>query len=141
MNTCYLTRMTLTLSSLSRVDSISSPKTQLSACSNSQGLFKSTERWQDQILFHVRYRCMCPNLLDAADAESPLKESELQVLRSQYLKELEAQHITVQTKFNYAWGLIKSEQHENQLEGVKLLTGISHYLHFASTISLELMLI
>jgi mitochondrial fission 1 protein len=84
---------------------------------------------------------MCPNLLDAADAESPLKESELQVLRSQYLKELEAQHITVQTKFNYAWGLIKSEQHENQLEGVKLLTGISHYLHFASTVSLELMLI
>lgn len=61
---------------------------------------------------------------DAADAESPLKESELQVLRSQYLKEQEAQHITVQTKFNYAWGLIKSEKHENQLEGVKLLTGI-----------------
>ena len=66
-----------------------------------------------------------PNVIDAADAESPLKESELQVLRSQYLKEQEAQHITVQTKFNYAWGLIKSEQHENQLEGVKLLTGMS----------------
>jgi hypothetical protein len=61
--------------------------------------------------------------LDAADAESPLKESELQVLRSQYLKEQEAQHITVQTKFNYAWGLIKSDVHPNQLEGVKLLTG------------------
>jgi fission 1 protein len=63
-------------------------------------------------------------VLDAADAESPLKESELQVLRSQYLKEQEAQHITVQTKFNYAWGLIKSEKHPDQLEGVKLLTGI-----------------
>ena len=63
-------------------------------------------------------------MLDAADAESPLKESELQVLRSQYLKEQEAQHITVQTKFNYAWGLIKSEKHPDQLEGVKLLTGI-----------------
>jgi hypothetical protein len=63
-------------------------------------------------------------VIDAADAESPLKESELQVLRSQYLKEQEAQHITVQTKFNYAWGCIKSEEHSNQLEGVKLLTGI-----------------
>lgn len=63
-------------------------------------------------------------MIDAADAESPLKESELQVLRSQYLKEQEAQHITVQTKFNYAWGLIKSEEHANQLEGVKILTGI-----------------
>jgi fission 1 protein len=63
--------------------------------------------------------------LDAADAESPLKEAELQVLRSQYLKEQEAQHITVQTKFNFAWGLIKSEQRKDQLEGVKLLTGIS----------------
>jgi mitochondrial fission 1 protein len=52
-----------------------------------------------------------------------LKESELQVLRSQYIKEQEAQHITIQTKFNYAWGLIKSDVHANQLEGVKLLTG------------------
>jgi len=64
-------------------------------------------------------------MLDAADADSPLKESELQVLRSQYLKEQEAQHVTVQTKFNYAWGLIKSERHADQLEGVKLLTGTS----------------
>jgi len=61
--------------------------------------------------------------VDAADAESPLKDSELQVLRSQYLKEQEAQHITVQTKFNYAWGLIKSDRHNDQIEGVKLLTG------------------
>lgn len=67
-------------------------------------------------------------MLDAADADSPLKESELQVLRSQYLKEQEAQHVTVQTKFNYAWGLIKSERHADQLEGVKLLTGTSRSL-------------
>jgi len=60
----------------------------------------------------------------AADAESPLKESELQVLRSQYLKEQEAQHVTVQTKFNYSWGLIKSNRHPDQLEGVTLLTEI-----------------
>jgi hypothetical protein len=79
------------------------------------------------------------NMTDAADAESPLKESELQVLRSQYLKEQEAQHITVQTKFNYAWGLIKSEQHENQLEGVKLLTGMSYSLSIlASRAGLEI---
>ena len=68
--------------------------------------------------FRLSNRCV-----DAADAESPLKDSELQVLRSQYLKEQEAQHITVQTKFNYAWGLIKSDRHDDQLEGVKLLTG------------------
>ena len=55
-----------------------------------------------------------------------MKESELQVLRSQYLKEQEAEHITVQTKFNYAWGLVKSEVHNNQLEGVRLLTGLPH---------------
>lgn len=64
---------------------------------------------------------------DAADADSPLKESELQVLRSQYVKEEEAQHVTTQTKFNYAWGLIKSEKHADQLEGVKLLTGFPSY--------------
>lgn len=68
---------------------------------------------------------LCP---DAADAESPLKDSELQVLRSQYLKEQEAEHITVQTKFNYAWGLIKSDRHDDQLEGVKLLTGIPRHI-------------
>lgn len=99
----------------------------LSVSNYQRPFFKSTERWLDQIPFLVLPLCVCPNLLDAADAESPLKESELQVLRSQYIKELEAQHVTVQTKFNYAWGLIKSEQHDNQLEGVKLLTGISHY--------------
>ena len=61
--------------------------------------------------------------VDAADAETPLKDSELYVLRLQYLKEQEAEHITIQTKFNYAWGLVKSDTHDNQLEGVRLLTG------------------
>ena len=40
-------------------------------------------------------------LPDAADAESPLKPAELQVLRAQYEKEGES--VGVQTKINYAW--------------------------------------
>lgn len=59
---------------------------------------------------------------DAADAESPLKPEELRVLRSQYEKE--GQFVGLQTKFNYAWGLIKSNQRPEQQEGVRLLTEI-----------------
>lgn len=40
-------------------------------------------------------------LPDAADAESPLKPAELQVLRSQYEKE--GEYVSLQTKFNFAW--------------------------------------
>ncbi|KAH8804761.1 hypothetical protein F5884DRAFT_859375 [Xylogone sp. PMI_703] len=58
----------------------------------------------------------------AADAESPLKPEELQVLRSQYEKE--GEHVGVQTKFNYAWGLIKSNARHDQQEGVRLLSEI-----------------
>ena len=42
-------------------------------------------------------------LPDAADADSPLKFDELQVLRAQYEKE--GYYVGVQTKFNYAWVL------------------------------------
>lgn len=49
----------------------------------------------------------------------------LQVLRLQYQKELAQSHVTVQTKFNYAWGLVKSPLHEHQVEGVQLLQGMS----------------
>ncbi|KAF5874409.1 putative mitochondrial membrane fission protein [Botrytis fragariae] len=59
---------------------------------------------------------------DAADAESPLKPSELQVLRAQYEKE--GEHVGVQTQFNYAWGLIKSNSRHEQQEGVRLLSDI-----------------
>jgi hypothetical protein len=45
------------------------------------------------------------------------------VLRTQYEKELAQSHITTQTKFNYAWGLVKSPVREHQVEGVKLLAG------------------
>ncbi|KAI5272602.1 mitochondria fission 1 protein, partial [Aureobasidium subglaciale] len=63
-----------------------------------------------------------PPLPDAADAESPLKPAELQVLRSQYDKE--GEYVSLQTKFNFAWGLIKSTQRPEQQEGVRLLTEI-----------------
>ncbi|KAL9117246.1 MAG: hypothetical protein Q9187_006218 [Circinaria calcarea] len=61
-------------------------------------------------------------LLDAADAESPLRPDELQVLRGQYEKE--GEYVGVQTKFNYAWGLIKSNARGEQQEGVRLLSEI-----------------
>ncbi|KAK5757843.1 Mitochondrial fission 1 protein [Elasticomyces elasticus] len=58
----------------------------------------------------------------AADAESPLKPAELQVLRSQYEKE--GEYVSLQTKFNFAWGLIKSDGRNDQQEGVRLLSDI-----------------
>lgn len=78
-------------------------------------------------------------LADAADAErysfphtrslstanlcnSPLKPSELQVLRAQY--DSEQPYATLQTKFNFAWGLIKSNTREDQQQGVLLLSDI-----------------
>ncbi|CDO73275.1 hypothetical protein BN946_scf185008.g37 [Trametes cinnabarina] len=59
----------------------------------------------------------------AADAEESLSFDELEVLRLQYQKELAQGHVTVQTKFNYAWGLVKSPMREHQAEGVRLLQG------------------
>ncbi|KAG6991390.1 mitochondrial fission 1 protein [Physcia stellaris] len=61
-------------------------------------------------------------LPDAADADSPLKPDELQVLRAQYEKE--GEYVGVQTKFNYAWGLIKASGRGEQQEGVRLLSEI-----------------
>ncbi|KAH9962036.1 mitochondrial fission 1 protein [Russula compacta] len=60
----------------------------------------------------------------AADAEVSLSFDELQVLRSQYEKEVAQSHVTAQTKFNYAWGLVKSPIREHQAEGVQLLADI-----------------
>ncbi|KAL9101630.1 MAG: hypothetical protein Q9163_003128 [Psora crenata] len=59
----------------------------------------------------------------AADADSPLKSEELQVLRAQYEKE--GPYVGIQTKFNYAWGLIKSSFRNEQQEGVRLLSDIT----------------
>jgi len=57
----------------------------------------------------------------AADAEVSLSYDELVVLQRQYEKEQELGHVTSQTKFNYAWGLVKSPNKEQQVEGVGLL--------------------
>ncbi|THU99123.1 mitochondrial fission 1 protein [Dendrothele bispora CBS 962.96] len=64
---------------------------------------------------------MTTELPYAADAEVSLSYDELEVLRLQYEKELSLAHVTVQTKFNYAWGLVKSPLRDHQVEGVKLL--------------------
>ncbi|KUL86629.1 hypothetical protein ZTR_03066 [Talaromyces verruculosus] len=53
---------------------------------------------------------------------NPLRPEELQVLRAQYEKE--GEFVGVQTKFNYAWGLIKSNKRNEQQEGVQLLSQI-----------------
>ncbi|KAF8909410.1 hypothetical protein CPB84DRAFT_1766067 [Gymnopilus junonius] len=60
----------------------------------------------------------------AADAELSLTYDELDVLRIQYQKELSQDHVTVQTKFNYAWGLVKSPIREHQVDGVRLFQDI-----------------
>ncbi|KAL1874550.1 Mitochondrial fission 1 protein [Diaporthe australafricana] len=65
---------------------------------------------------------MGSNLPFAVDAESPLNPAELQVLRAQYEKEGEM--VGVQTKFNYAWGLVKSNKRDDQQLGVMLLSEI-----------------
>ncbi|TFY58051.1 hypothetical protein EVG20_g8301 [Dentipellis fragilis] len=67
---------------------------------------------------------MTTELPYAADAEVSLSYDELEVLRTQYQKELAQTHVTIQTKFNYAWGLVKSPLKEHQVEGVRLLQDI-----------------
>ncbi|EHA52129.1 Mitochondrial fission 1 protein, variant 2 [Pyricularia oryzae] len=59
---------------------------------------------------------------DAIDAETPLQPAELAVLRAQYDKE--GDMVGVQTKFNYAWGLVKSSTRSDQQLGVMLLSEI-----------------
>jgi len=58
----------------------------------------------------------------AIDAETPLTPAELDVLRAQYEKEGDL--VGIQTKFNYAWGLVKSNQRTDQHLGVMLLSEI-----------------
>ncbi|KAJ1643101.1 mitochondrial membrane protein [Coemansia erecta] len=55
----------------------------------------------------------------AADAEESLSAEELQVLQRQY--EREGSQVRVQTKFNYAWGLVKSSKKSEQQMGVYLM--------------------
>ncbi|KAI7834145.1 mitochondria fission 1-like protein [Kickxella alabastrina] len=58
----------------------------------------------------------------AAEAEQSLSPSELQVLQRQF--EREGTQVRIQTKFNYAWGLIKSAQKHDQTRGVALMHNI-----------------
>ncbi|KAI8147961.1 mitochondria fission 1 protein [Fennellomyces sp. T-0311] len=60
----------------------------------------------------------------AQEAETPLGAAEVEVLRKQFLKE--GEYVTVQTKFNYAWSLIRSADRKQVGEGIKLLTEIFH---------------
>ncbi|BGP21249.1 Mitochondrial fission 1 protein [Rhodotorula toruloides] len=60
----------------------------------------------------------------AVDAQSPLSASELNVLRQQYLDEQAKGWVSVQTKFNYAWGSVKSDNRVENGEGVALLMDI-----------------
>lgn len=61
----------------------------------------------------------------AADAEESLSYQELDVLKRQFDTESRSSHVSIQTKFNYAWGLVKSREKTLQTEGVKLLQGES----------------
>ncbi|KAG9077352.1 mitochondrial membrane protein [Ceratobasidium sp. UAMH 11750] len=67
---------------------------------------------------------MTTDLPYAADAEVSLSPDELAVLRLQYEKEANQGYVSVQTKFNYAWGLVKSPRNDHQVEGVQLLLEI-----------------
>ncbi|KAK9477900.1 hypothetical protein V1514DRAFT_332805 [Lipomyces japonicus] len=58
----------------------------------------------------------------AADAEISLRPEDLEILKNQYQKE--EPFVSIQTKFNYAWGLIKSPVRQDQALGVRLLTEI-----------------
>ncbi|GJJ11297.1 hypothetical protein Clacol_005529 [Clathrus columnatus] len=58
----------------------------------------------------------------AAEAQMNISYDELDVLRRQYNKEVAAQgHATTQTKFTYAWGLVKSPKKGEQQQGIDFL--------------------
>ncbi|KAF8938125.1 mitochondrial membrane protein [Dissophora ornata] len=65
---------------------------------------------------------MTDNLPSMSDADSCLSDSQLEILKKQYIRE--GEYVTEQTRFNYAWGLIKSKNRREQTQGVLLLTEI-----------------
>ncbi|KAF9437939.1 mitochondrial membrane protein [Entomortierella beljakovae] len=65
---------------------------------------------------------MTDNLPSISDADSCLPDSQLEVLRKQFIRE--GEYVTDQTRFNFAWGLIKSKNRRDQTQGVLLLTDI-----------------
>ncbi|KAI9303915.1 mitochondrial fission 1 protein [Cunninghamella echinulata] len=58
----------------------------------------------------------------AIEVEKPLSLAELEVLRRQFIKE--GEYVTIQTKFNYAWGLVKSANIDQVKQGIQLLIEI-----------------
>ncbi|KAI8377629.1 uncharacterized protein BYT42DRAFT_497595 [Radiomyces spectabilis] len=58
----------------------------------------------------------------AKEANEPLQEEELEVLRKQF--EREEPNVCIQTKFNYAWGLVKSDRKVDIQYGIILLSEI-----------------
>ena len=58
-----------------------------------------------------------------ADADEPLYPQQIETLRQQVLSE-GGENATIQSRFNYAWGLIKSADINDARLGVKLLTDI-----------------
>ncbi|EMR10832.1 hypothetical protein PNEG_00978 [Pneumocystis murina B123] len=67
-------------------------------------------------VFRYEEHSILPN---AAETESILKPHDLEVLKRQYDREWP--FVSTQTKFNYAWGLVKSKIRSEQQDGVKLL--------------------
>lgn len=68
----------------------------------------------------------------AADATLSLSASELGVLRQQYAAEEAKGWVSVQTSFNLAWGLVKSEGRGDVAEGIALLMGPSERSNLSS---------
>lgn len=56
------------------------------------------------------------------NSPSPLSAAQLDILRQQVLSEGDL--VSVQSRFNYAWGLIKSNKVDDQRLGVKILTDV-----------------
>ncbi|KAI5950107.1 FIS1 [Candida jiufengensis] len=56
------------------------------------------------------------------ELKQPLTPDQLNVLRNQL--ESEEPKPSPQTRFNYAWGLIKSNSHKQQREGLEILTSL-----------------
>ncbi|KAJ1545730.1 mitochondrial membrane protein [Nowakowskiella sp. JEL0078] len=58
----------------------------------------------------------------AVEAEMSLSQQELEILKEQYIKE--ESNVKPQTKFNYAWALVRSRVKSQQEQGVELLQEI-----------------
>ncbi|AQZ10225.1 FIS1 (YIL065C) [Zygosaccharomyces parabailii] len=57
------------------------------------------------------------------DSFEPLLPQQVEILRQQFLSE-GGETASIQSRFNYAWGLIKSVDADDQRLGIKLLTDI-----------------